>query len=168
MLVCNSFYWVLFRWFGFIVFNIIIRFDFVVEEFEIFIFFEFFVYENIDIGVFEGCFCLMCNCEFIFVDVWVMKEYKVEGFWSKVFSVLKLKSVEFFDFMRFLFYFKDRRKVLIEVNNVKFLWFDLESKRLRMFRIKDCDSLYSVELFVSSFVLGCKGDFSEVKRRREC
>ncbi|CDY27453.1 BnaC03g64930D [Brassica napus] len=69
--------------------------------------------------------------------------------------------------MRPLLYSKDRRKVLIEVNNAKLLWFDLGSKRLRTLRIKDCDSSYSAELLVSSLVLGCKGDPSEAKRRRE-
>ncbi|CAN6987312.1 unnamed protein product [Brassica oleracea var. botrytis] len=167
VLACNSLHWVLPRRPGLIAFNTIIRFDLAAEEFEILTFPESLAHENIDIGVLEGCLCLMCNREFTSVDVWVMKEYKVEGSWSKVFSVPKPKSVESFDFMRPLLYSKDRRKVLIEVNNAKLLWFDLGSKRLRTLRIKDCDSSYSAELLVSSLVLGCKGDPSEAKRRRE-
>ncbi|XP_024005315.1 F-box protein CPR1 [Eutrema salsugineum] len=167
VLACNSLHWVLPRRPGLIAFNTIIRFDLASEEFEILDFPESLAHENIDIGVLDGCLCLMCNHEFSYVDVWIMKEYKVEGSWSKLFRVPKPKSVESFDFMRPLLYSKDRDKVLLEINNAKLVWFDLASKRFRKLRIKDCDSSYSVELLVSSLVLGCRGDPNEVKRRKE-
>ncbi|KAG7546578.1 F-box-like domain superfamily [Arabidopsis suecica] len=167
VLASNSLHWVLPRRPGLIAFNAIIRFDLDTEEFGILDFPEDLAHENIDIGVLDGCLCLMCNHEFSYVDVWVMKEYKVEGSWSKLFRVPKPKSVESFDFMRPLLYSKERDKILLEINNAKLVWFDLKSKRFRTLRIKDCDSSYSAELLVSSLVLGCKGDPTEVMRRKE-
>ncbi|CAH8275718.1 unnamed protein product [Arabidopsis lyrata] len=167
VLASNSLHWVLPRRPGLIAFNAIIRFDLDTEEFGILDFPEDLAHENIDIGVLDGCLCLMCNHEFSYVDVWIMKEYKVEGSWSKLFRVPKPKSVESFDFMRPLLYSKERDKILLEINNAKLVWFDLKSKRFRTLRIKDCDSSYSAELLVSSLVLGCKGDPTEVMRRKE-
>ncbi|CAN8230989.1 unnamed protein product [Cochlearia groenlandica] len=167
VLACNSLHWVLPRRPGLIGLNIIIRFDLATEEFGILEFPESLAHENIDIGVLDGCLCLMCNHEFSYVDVWIMKEYEVEESWTKLFRVPKPKSVESFDFMRPLVYSKERDKVLIEINNAKLVWFDLGSKRFRTLRIKDCDSSYSAELLVSSLVLGCKGDPTEVMRRKE-
>uniref|UniRef100_A0A1J3JQ33 F-box protein CPR30 n=1 Tax=Noccaea caerulescens TaxID=107243 RepID=A0A1J3JQ33_NOCCA len=167
VLASNSLHWVLPRRPGLIGFNTIIRFDLASEEFEILGFPEVLAHENIDIGVLDGRLCLMCNHEFAYVDVWVMKEYNVEASWSKLFRVTKPKSVDSFDFMRPLIWSKDRSKILLEINNAKLVWFDLASKRFRTLRIKDCDSSYSAELLVSSLVLGCKGDPNEVKRREE-
>uniref|UniRef100_A0A1J3FQG9 F-box protein CPR30 n=1 Tax=Noccaea caerulescens TaxID=107243 RepID=A0A1J3FQG9_NOCCA len=167
VLASNSLHWVLPRRPGLIGFNTIIRFDLASEEFEILGFPEVLAHENIDIGVLDGRLCLMCNHEFAYVDVWVMKEYNVEASWSKLFRVTKPKSVDSFDFMRPLIWSKDRSKILLEINNAKLVWFDLANKRFRTLRIKDCDSSYSAELLVSSLVLGCKGDPNEVKRREE-
>ncbi|CAA7046424.1 unnamed protein product [Microthlaspi erraticum] len=164
VLASNSLHWVLPRRPGLIGFNTIIRFDLASEEFEILDFPEVLAHENIDIGVLDGCLCLMCNHEFAYVDVWVMN---VGESWSKLFRVTKPKSVDSFDFMRPLIWSKDRGKVLLEINNAKLVWFDLGSKRFRTVRIKDCDSSYSAELLVSSLVLGCRGDPDEVKRREE-
>ncbi|XP_019087362.1 PREDICTED: F-box protein CPR30-like [Camelina sativa] len=168
VLASNSLHWVMPSRPGLISFNTIIRFDLDSDEFAILDFPESLAHENLDIGVLDGCLCLMCNNhEFSYVDVWVMKEYNVEESWSKLFRVPKPKNVESFDFIRPLLYSKERDKVLLEINNAKLVWFDLASKRCRTLRIKDCDSLYSAELLVSSLVLGCKGDPDEVMRRKE-
>uniref|UniRef100_A0A1J3HLB3 F-box protein CPR30 n=1 Tax=Noccaea caerulescens TaxID=107243 RepID=A0A1J3HLB3_NOCCA len=171
VLAGNSLHWVLPRRPGLIAFNIIIRFDLALEEFEIVRLPEAVMNGEIDIqmdiGVLDGCLCLMCNYDQKHVDVWMMREYNVRDSWSKAFTVMKPKSVKSFAYMRPLVYSKDRGKVLLEINNTKLVWFDVESKKLSTLRIKDCPSSYSAEIVVSSLVLGCKGDLANIKRRKE-
>jgi len=171
VLAGNSLHWVLPRRPGLIAFNLIVRFDLALEEFEIVRFPEAVANGNVDIqmdiGVLDGCLCLMCNYDQSYVDVWMMKEYNVRDSWTKVFTVQKPKSVKSFSYMRPLVYSKDKKKVLLELNNTKLVWFDLESKKMSTLRIKDCPSSYSAELVVSSLVLGCKGDLNNIKYRKE-
>ncbi|CAH8310841.1 unnamed protein product [Eruca vesicaria subsp. sativa] len=171
VLAGNSLHWVLPRRPGLIAFNIIVRFDLALEVFDIVRFPEAIANGDVDIqmdiGVLDGCLCLMCNYDQKYVDVWMMKEYNVRGSWCKAFTVQKPKSVKMFAFMRPLVYSKDRGKVLLEINNTKLVWFDLETRKLTTLRIKDCPSSYSAELVVSSLVLGCKGDIDNIKHRKE-
>ncbi|CAH2071490.1 unnamed protein product [Thlaspi arvense] len=171
VLAGNSLHWVLPRRPGLIAFNIIVRFDLASEEFEIVRFPESLANGDVDIqmdiGVLDGCLCLMCNYDQKYIDVWVMKEHNVRSSWRKAFTVQKPKTVKSFAYMRPLVYSKNRDKVLLEINNAKLVWFDLESKKLSTLRIKDCPSSYSAELVVSSLVLECKGDLDNVKYRKE-
>lgn len=171
VLAGNSLHWVLPRRPGLIAFNLIVRFDLALEEFGIVRFPETVANGNVDIqmdiSVLDGCLCLMCNYDQEYVDVWMMKEYNVRSSWIKVFTVQKPKSVKSFAYMRPLVYSKDKDKVLLELNNTKLVWFDVESKKMSTLRIKDCPSSYSAEVVVSSLVLGCKGDLNNIKYRKE-
>ncbi|KAL0709555.1 hypothetical protein Bca4012_016533 [Brassica carinata] len=109
-----------------------------------------------DIGVLDGCLCLMCYSEFSHVDVWILRE--CEGEWCKFITVSKPETVVSFKFVRPLIYSKDRSKILLEINNGKLFWFDLESKSFEVLGIKGChEGPCNAEIVVSSLVLGCKG-----------
>ncbi|XP_010539591.1 PREDICTED: F-box protein CPR30 [Tarenaya hassleriana] len=172
VLAANNLHWVLPPRPGLVVCNsLIVRFDLVSEEFD-----KVPLPQDIgnynsdtqmDIGVLNGCLCLMCNHDQTYTDVWMMKEYGARDSWTKLFTVQKPKSFKSFSYMRPLVYSKDQNKVLLEINNTKLMWFDLITKKLTTLRIKDCPSSYSAELIVSSLVLGCKGDPKEVKRRQQ-
>ncbi|CAN8252930.1 unnamed protein product [Cochlearia groenlandica] len=127
------------------------------------------LFQFIDLGVLDGCLCLMSIHKFSHVDVWIMRKYEHDGTWSKLFRVPKPESVESFESMKPLLYSKDRRQVLLEINDARNLvWFDLESNGFTSaVKIKGCDDPYSVELVVSSLVMGCKGDPIQVKRNKE-
>ncbi|XP_010422230.1 PREDICTED: F-box protein CPR30-like [Camelina sativa] len=171
VLAGNSLHWVLPRRPGLIAFNLIVRFDLALEEFGIVRLPEVVAYGNVDIqmdiGVLDGCLCLLCYHDLGYVDVWMMKKYNVRGSWTKAFTVYKPSSVKSFSYIRPLVYSKDRDKVLLEINNTKLVWFDIESKKMSTVRIKDCPSSYSAELVVSSLVFGCKGDLNNIRLRKE-
>ncbi|XP_010529479.1 PREDICTED: F-box protein CPR30-like [Tarenaya hassleriana] len=172
VLAANNLHWVLPPRPGLVVGNsVIVRFDLVSEEFDKVPLPEAIGnYDSdiqMDIGVLDGCLCLICCRDQTYADVWVMKEYGVRVSWTKLFTVQKPKSVKSLAYMRPLVYSEDRNKVLLEINNTKLMWFDLITKKLTTLRIKDCPSSYSAELVVSSLVLGCKGDPNEVKRRQQ-
>ncbi|CAN8290135.1 unnamed protein product [Cochlearia groenlandica] len=159
ILANNCLHWVLPRRQGAIAINTLLRFDLSSEEIDNVYIPKELWYEVIDVGVLDGCLCLMSIHEFSHVDVWIMRKYKRDGTWTKLFRVPKPESVESFELMKPLLYSKDRRQVLLEINDARnLMWFDLESKRFTEVEIKGCDNPYSVELLVSSLVMGCKGD----------
>ncbi|XP_006302310.2 F-box protein At4g22390 [Capsella rubella] len=164
----NHIHWILPREQGIIAFNTIIRFDLASDELGVLSFpQDLYMEDNMDIGVLDGCVCLMCYSEFNHVDVWILREYEDIESWTKMFKVPKPESVESFDFVRPMLYSKDRSKILMEINNAKnLMWFDLESKSLTAVGI-ECDSSFTADILVSSLVLGCKGDPNEAQRRKD-
>ncbi|KAG7541894.1 F-box-like domain superfamily [Arabidopsis thaliana x Arabidopsis arenosa] len=168
VLANNHLHWILPRRQGIIAFNTIIRFDLASDDLGVLSFpQDLYTEDDMDVGVLDGCVCLMCYNEFSHVDVWVLKEYEDVKSWTKLFRVPKPESVESVDFMRPLIYSKDRSKILLEINNAaNLMWFDLESKKLTTVGI-ECDSSFTADILVSSLVLGCKGDPTEAQRRKE-
>ncbi|CAL9226440.1 unnamed protein product [Arabidopsis halleri] len=168
VLANNHLHWILPRRQGIIAFNAIIRFDLASDDLGVLSFPRaLYTEDDMDIGVLDGCVCLMCYDKFSHVDVWVLKEYEDWKSWTKLFRVPKPESVESVDFMRPMVYSKDRSKILLEINNAaNLMWFDLESKSLTTVGI-ECDSSFTADILVSSLVLGCKGDPTEAQRRKD-
>ncbi|KAL0843138.1 hypothetical protein Bca101_016383 [Brassica carinata] len=158
VLASNSLHWILPRSEGHIAFNTIIRFDLASDDLGVLSFpQDLYCEDDMDIGVLDGCLCLMCYSEFSHVDVWILREYG--GKWSKFITVPKPETVVSFEYVRPMIYSKDRSKILLEINNGKLFWFDLESKSFEKLGIKGCDEgPCNAEIVVSSLVLGCKGD----------
>nr|XP_018472555.1 PREDICTED: F-box protein At4g22390-like isoform X1 [Raphanus sativus] len=158
VLASNSFHWILPRSEGYIDLNRIIRFDLASDDLGVLSFPEDLHYEDyMDLGVLDGCLCLMCYSESIHVDVWILREYG--GEWSKFISVTAPETVGgSFEFVRPLIYSKDKSKILLEINNGKLFWFDLASKSFERLEIKGFgEGMCNTDIVVSSLVLGCKG-----------
>ncbi|CAF1697530.1 unnamed protein product [Brassica napus] len=157
VLASNSLHWILPRSRGYIAYNTVIRFDLASDDLGILRYpLELLHEDDMDIGVLDGCLCLMCYSESSHVGVWILREY--EGKWSKFITVPKPETVVSFEFVRPMIYSKDRSKILLEINNGKLMWFDLESKGFETLGIKGCEGPCNAEIVVSSLVLGCKGD----------
>ncbi|WZY80578.1 hypothetical protein YC2023_026962 [Brassica napus] len=157
VLASNSLHWILPRTGGHTAFNTIIRFDLASDDLGVLSFpNDLYLEDDMDIGVLDGCLCLMCYSESSHVGVWILREY--EGEWSKFITVPKPETVVSFEFVRPMIYSKDRSKILLEINNGKLMWFDLESKGFETLGIKGCESPCNAEIMVSSLVLGCNGD----------
>ncbi|KAF3512786.1 hypothetical protein F2Q69_00000645 [Brassica cretica] len=157
VLASNSLHWILPRTGGHTAFNTIIRFDLASDDLGVLSFpNDLYLEDDMDIGVLDGCLCLMCYSESSHVGVWILREY--EGKWSKFITVPKPETVVSFEFVRPMIYSKDRSKILLEINNGKLMWFDLESKGFETLGIKGCEGPCTAEIVVSSLVLGCKGD----------
>ncbi|WZZ38385.1 hypothetical protein YC2023_034644 [Brassica napus] len=157
VLASNSLHWILPRTGGHTAFNTIIRFDLASDDLGVLSFpNDLYLEDDMDIGVLDGCLCLMCYSESSHVGVWILREY--EGEWSKFITVPKPETVVSFESVRPMIYSKDRSKILLEINNGKLMWFDLESKGFETLGIKGCEGPCNAEIVVSSLVLGCKGD----------
>ncbi|XVE51001.1 hypothetical protein DITRI_Ditri02bG0002400 [Diplodiscus trichospermus] len=106
----------------------------------------------LDVGVLEGCLCAICNYDQVTADVWVMKEYGVKESWTRLLSVQKARSINTLTFLRPLAYSKYRDKVLLEINNQKFVWYDLEKKKMRSVKIGGRPGTLGAEVYVGSLI----------------
>ncbi|KAL0709553.1 hypothetical protein Bca4012_016531 [Brassica carinata] len=165
VLAGNSLHWILIHNEGHFGMNTIVRFDLATEELGLVSFSHDVYCKGMDIGVLDGCLCMMCYNELRHAEVWIMREYG--GEWSKFVSVPQPETVISFEYVRPLVYSKDRSKILMEINNGKLFWFVLASKSFEMLRINVSEGLQlNAEIVVSSLVLGCKGDPRRVGEKK--
>ncbi|XVF87854.1 hypothetical protein PTKIN_Ptkin18bG0154300 [Pterospermum kingtungense] len=106
----------------------------------------------LDVGVLEGCLCAICNFDQVTVDVWVMKEYGVKESWTRLLSIKKTRAINTLTFLRPLAYSEYRDKVLLEINNQKFVWYDLQKKKMRSVKIGGSLGTFGAEVYVGSLV----------------
>ncbi|XWS15483.1 hypothetical protein CRYUN_Cryun34aG0004400 [Craigia yunnanensis] len=106
----------------------------------------------LDVGVLEGCLCAICNYDQVSVDVWVMKEYRVKESWTRLLSVQKTRAINILTFLRPLAYSKYCDKVMLEINNQKFAWYDLQKKKMRSVKIGGNLGTFGAEAYVGSLI----------------
>ncbi|XP_059629553.1 F-box protein CPR1-like [Cornus florida] len=94
---------------------------------------------HMNVVVLEGCLCLVCNYVSVHVDIWVMKEYGVKESWTKLFSVAQPTTIEKFDWVWPLAYSHSHKKVLMEQDNKRLLWYDLEKKTVEYIEIHEVE-----------------------------
>lgn len=156
--------------------SVIVAFDLVAEEF-----YQLplpdsvnvsYVNVHVDVGSLEGCLCVFCFYNLVYVDMWMMKEHAVKESWTKLFSVQEPTPTRSFLFLRPLGYSRNGVKLLLEVRREKLVWFDLETNSLRTVKI-DTHGLDFVdtEICMASLVPlsdkggGCGGGINGMKRR---
>ncbi|XWS19308.1 hypothetical protein CRYUN_Cryun31cG0004400 [Craigia yunnanensis] len=106
----------------------------------------------LDVGVLEGCLCAICNYDQVSVDVWVMKEYGVKKSWTRLLSVQKTRFINILTFLRPLAYSKYRDKVLLEINNQKFAWYNLQKKKMQSVKIGGSPGTFGAEVYAGSLI----------------
>lgn len=121
----------------------------------------------LDLGVLEGCLCMICNYNQVNVDVWIMKEYGSKESWTRLLSIKKAIPVNLVKFMRPLAYSKDRFKVLLDMDSQKLVWYDLERKKTKTVRIDGAPDSFSAEVFVGSLIPLDNRDEEQSKRQKE-
>jgi len=84
---------------------------------------------EINVANLGGCLCLIAN-HHTKIDVWVMKEYGCRDSWCKLFTLMKLCFVLPLKSLSPLGYSSDGKKVLLEVNHKKLVWYDLKSHQV--------------------------------------
>ncbi|XP_021867414.1 F-box protein CPR1-like isoform X2 [Spinacia oleracea] len=90
-------------------------------------------------------------------DLWVMKEYGDEESWMKLCSIRQLESISGCIQLRPVVYSKDGRRILLEINNCKFGWYDLESETVEIFAAHGLPN----RPFETSFFMGSLISFEE-------
>ncbi|XP_057516265.1 F-box protein CPR1-like isoform X2 [Amaranthus tricolor] len=98
------------------------------------------------LGQLDGCLCLMVNYQTIDlggllplptnevqgpllkrVDLWVMKEYGKEDSWVRLFSICQPESIGCYIHVLPLVYSGDGRRILLDLDALRFGWYDLVS-----------------------------------------
>lgn len=157
VLACNNLHWVMPRSHELGNRNVIFGFDLAAELFHIVPVPDYDADHSpefqMDLGTLNDCLCVICNYGQAYVDVWVMKEYGVKESWVKLFIVPRPRSsVGCFSYLRPLIYSDDDDKVLVELDNRRLMWYDLNSRRLRTLRIRGDHGGFSAEMYVASLV----------------
>ncbi|XP_059629554.1 F-box protein CPR1-like [Cornus florida] len=105
---------------------------------------------HMNVVVLEGCLCLVCNYVSVHVDIWVMKEYGVKESWTKLFSIAQPTTIEKFDWVWPLAYSHSHTKVLMEQDNKRLLWYDLEKKTVEYIEIHGVEGVTFADFYYQS------------------
>ncbi|KAK9268108.1 hypothetical protein L1049_010548 [Liquidambar formosana] len=176
MLACGALHWLGFRRLVSDTTELIVAFDIALEDYREVLQPEY-LDENfqMSLGVLGGCLCVICNYHGVRVDIWVMKEYGVKESWNKLFSVSQPEASLSFEQLRPLAYSRSGREVLLEQNNKKIIWYDLEKKRVRDVQIHGSPRSIKAEICFGSLVPlngdgridGKKQQAQEKKKKRD-
>ncbi|MFS7917732.1 putative F-box associated interaction domain-containing protein [Helianthus anomalus] len=103
------------------------------------------------LGVLGGCLCVIHYRELRSVNVWVMGEYGVKESWSKLVA-LTSENVSRCVFLSVspITYLKNRKEVVVEVNQQWFEIYDLEEKTSRQIMIGDASRRLSTYVYQES------------------
>lgn len=134
--------------------DLIVAFDLGAEEFKIIPQPDYSSIEHeINVGVLGGCLCVFCNKNCKQVEIWVMKEYGVKESWTHLCTVIaQLQVKEFWLYARPLAYSKGGDKILLELDNRFFVWYDLRRRKSKIIRIRGARPLFIAEICVGSLV----------------
>nr|GEU58481.1 hypothetical protein [Tanacetum cinerariifolium] len=101
-------------------------------------------YEAIDLGILDGCLCVVGNYGRSCVDIWVMGKYGVKESWKKLVA-MTLSSVtnNVRPSVRPITFMKNGKEVLLEVENRWFMRYDLENKETKPSKFPHVSSLHS-------------------------
>ncbi|KAK3018504.1 hypothetical protein RJ639_003589 [Escallonia herrerae] len=116
---------------------------------------------------FGGCLCVLDVYGDFRTDVWVMKDYGVRESWSKVASVAP-PAVEPYACVTPLVYSKCGREIMLNYDDKKLIWYDLERKTVRDAPVRGLHHLCPGEVYVESLVsLDGYGKVDGVKKQME-
>ncbi|KAJ6961564.1 F-box protein CPR1-like isoform X2 [Populus alba x Populus x berolinensis] len=134
--------------------DLIVAFDLGAEEFKIIPQPDYSSNEHeMNVGVLGGCLCVFCNKNCKQVEIWVMKEYGVKESWTHLCTVIaKLQVKEFWLHARPLAYSKGGDKILLELDNRFFVWYDLRRRKSKIIKIRGAPPIFIAEICVGSLV----------------
>ncbi|GLU20566.1 hypothetical protein SLE2022_367570 [Rubroshorea leprosula] len=148
--------------------NMIVGFDLGTEEFT-----EVPLPDNIDqnflldVGVLDGCLCMICNYNQVNVEILVMKRYGLKESWTSLLSIQKATPTNLVKFLRPLAYSRDRMKVLLEMDSQKLVWYDLQRKKTRTVKIDGAPDSFSAGIFIGSLISLNDWDEEHSKKQKE-
>ncbi|XP_074352945.1 F-box protein CPR1-like [Apium graveolens] len=110
------------------------------------------IVKNMNIVIFAESLCMLEYFPLIRIDVWVMKDYGVRNSWCKLFSVEQPKITTCCMSIRPIFYSKNRKDVLLEVDSKKVMWYNLKKKKARAVKIANLPEIFDLEVYTESLV----------------
>ncbi|KNA06933.1 hypothetical protein SOVF_176530 [Spinacia oleracea] len=103
-----------------------------------------------------GCLCALVNNNTNFIlegaDLWVMKEYENKESWVRLYSIGQ-ECIQSRVQIKPIVYSVDGKRVLLQIDSLKFGWYDLESENVEMFTPQGLpDGSLETESFLGSLV----------------
>ncbi|XP_047339504.1 F-box protein CPR1-like [Impatiens glandulifera] len=100
-----------------------------------------------------GCLSLSCHYESSFVDVFLLKEYGRENeYWSKLITISPTNHFISFHTVKPIIYSKCGKKVLLNIDFLSFIWYNLEQQSFKEIRDHGMEDLSEVNICLESLV----------------
>ncbi|XP_021770705.1 F-box protein CPR30-like [Chenopodium quinoa] len=96
---------------------------------------------HLNVEVLQQRLCVLVYYPTIRSEVWVMKEYGDQDSWTELFTVWQQHVIEPFEYVRPIALSKDGSKVLLEQDDEKFIWFDLQRQKPERVMIRGLRSI---------------------------
>ncbi|KAF6153995.1 hypothetical protein GIB67_005309 [Kingdonia uniflora] len=101
--------------------------------------------------VYQGRLCLLCNCQGVCLDVWVLNDYGVKRSWEKLFKFEQPAVIPSFRFVIPLCVSKNS-KVLVEKDGDAFVLYDPKCKRARDLPIQGLPNRFCAITYLETLV----------------
>ncbi|GLU20565.1 hypothetical protein SLE2022_367560 [Rubroshorea leprosula] len=105
-----------------------------------------------EVGVLEGCLCVIADYVDSHVDLWVMREYGVKESWTKLLSLACGEVTDSFRSVKPLVYSRGGDQVLLVFDSVKLFWYDLEKKKATTVKARGVLFSYESDICLQSLV----------------
>lgn len=105
---------------------------------------------DVSLDVIDGCLSVVCTSRYRVV-IWVMKEYGVRESWVKLLTISP-PLIERNDFVKPLVYSRDGARVLLNCDDKRLLWYDLETKQVEDVVVEGLPFVFYAEVCVESLV----------------
>ncbi|KAH6764529.1 hypothetical protein C2S52_013477 [Perilla frutescens var. hirtella] len=116
---------------------------------------------DVSLDVIDDCLSVVCTSRYR-VSIWVMKEYGVRDSWTKLLTISP-PLIERNDFVKPLAYSRDGARVLLNCDDKRLVWYDLEKKTVEEIVVEGLPFVFYAEVCVESLVtLNGRG---EVKKK---
>ncbi|CAH9120403.1 unnamed protein product [Cuscuta epithymum] len=129
---------------------------------------------HLNVVVLDGSLCGLCNYyDHEYVDVWVMKKYRVKESWTKLFKVAESDTrIKPFHYVTPVAFSRSGKRVYMVQNDKMPLWYDLEKKKVipTKYRISDPPSYMEHQMCFGSLVQldgGISGMLERVQDTKE-
>lgn len=107
---------------------------------------------QMDLGVLNGCLCIVANYKDVDVEVWVMREYGVQDSWSKIVKLGQSEELRSLKLVRPLTYSKCGGYILFENDHERLFLYDLKGQRVKDVKICGMPDTFEALVCLSSLV----------------
>ncbi|XP_031259307.1 F-box protein CPR1-like [Pistacia vera] len=109
---------------------------------------------DFDLAVLDGCLCFLKIYDSNTVEVWVMKQYGEEEFWSRLHLLIpdSFYDLDESGFVKSLAYSKNGEKLLLETQQKALIWYDLKKSDNKVYTFPDVLPYFDANMCFESLV----------------
>ncbi|XP_056687176.1 F-box protein CPR1-like [Spinacia oleracea] len=108
------------------------------------------IHFDMTLGLIGGSLCIICTYRERGADIWMMSD-NIQ--WCKIISLTELRPIHHYDLIKPLIYSRNGSEILLELDNERFIWYNLQKKLVREVNIRQLPTeLFGTEVFCGSLL----------------